>query len=517
MTQVSIQRETFSQSTPMSVQWLLSGRAEKFCTLIIIALITFLVRLPEFGNPAPDFDEQLYFLAGERMWQGLVPFVDIWDRKPIGLFLIYAATHVFGDNGIIQYQIVAALFAAVTAWLIFCIGRRTTSFVGALCAAGIYIVYLRVLLSAVGQSETFFMLFCVASMYLAVRAIETDNPTRIRKIAMGTMLALGIALQIKYTIVFQCIFFGLFFLWRSFLATRSPITVARDAIIFILIGILPTALAAGYYVAIGEWGAFQYANFVSVFDRGPLTGGIALYCVVYSAVAIAPLLGIALYQLYHDQKLSGNPKLITLMIVAWAFSGIAAVFLTSSVYIYYFIPLIPTLAILTGNFIGGANQRWAIIPALLIYAGYVSDYPGAFQKSHKDTAAISKITALLNAHDTADCIYVYDGPTILYSTTKSCLPTAYAYPDHLSNLQEKYSIGIDQAAEVKRVLAARPAAIVTANRPVVPKLSKRPRTLVNNAIRENYRFAGRELYDRRMISVFIRNDLMLNSPSVRTQ
>ena len=65
-------------------------------TLVALAL-----RLPDIGNPLVDLDEQMYLLVGQRMWDGAIPYVDIWDRKPIGLFLIYAASAALPIDAIV--------------------------------------------------------------------------------------------------------------------------------------------------------------------------------------------------------------------------------------------------------------------------------------------------------------------------------------------------------------------------------------------------------------------------------
>ena len=60
-------------------------------------------RAQTFGNPVIGFDEQFYLLVGDRMIHGAIPFVDIFDRKPIGLFLIYGAIRLLGGEGTLQY------------------------------------------------------------------------------------------------------------------------------------------------------------------------------------------------------------------------------------------------------------------------------------------------------------------------------------------------------------------------------------------------------------------------------
>ena len=74
------------------------GVARASTGLILFGLLAFafLVRAQTFGNPVLGFDEQFYLLVGDRMLHGAIPYVDIFDRKPIGLFLIYDAIRELG-------------------------------------------------------------------------------------------------------------------------------------------------------------------------------------------------------------------------------------------------------------------------------------------------------------------------------------------------------------------------------------------------------------------------------------
>jgi hypothetical protein len=446
-----------------------------------ICLFTLFVRLPEFGNPAPDFDEQLYFLVGDRMWDGAVPFVDIWDRKPIGLFLIYAAIRMLGGDGIIQYQLVAAAFVAATAFMVHRITTRFTGYSGSLSAACIYIVYLRGFNSYVGQTESFLMLLCVGTMLLAIRSLETDDRAIIRNNALAAMLTMGA--HEGYA--------------KALLKHAAP---------FIALGLAPTALVAFYYAQIGQFEAFFYANFTSIFDRGRLTGESQAFFIRYAGLIFLPLGIVAMSAWLERRQLTGN-RIAFATIAAWGLTCFLAVIMTGSLYIHYAVPIAPPLAIMAGAFIGHATIRLTATVMLVFYVLFLTAYPAAFQKNRGDIEAIERMTTLLKPHVDQGCLYIYDGPSALYTTTGSCLPTRRPYPDHLNNLQEIHSMGLDQAAEVRRILENRPIAIVTANRPVVPKYSPEPKALVTQAIARDYRLITRQRYDYRTISVYLRNDL----------
>jgi 4-amino-4-deoxy-L-arabinose transferase-like glycosyltransferase len=109
-----------------------------------ILLFATMVRWQTFGDPFIGYDEQFYLLVGDRMWyHGALPFVDIFDRKPIGLFLIYAAVRALGGQGLLQYQLVALLCVAATALLVARFARKIAGGIAPVTAACLYVIWLK--------------------------------------------------------------------------------------------------------------------------------------------------------------------------------------------------------------------------------------------------------------------------------------------------------------------------------------------------------------------------------------
>ena len=93
----------------------LPGRRGLAILLLFVALA---IRAWDFGNPVIDADEQYYLLVGDRMLHGAVPYMDLWDRKPIGLFALFAAIRLLPGDGILAYQLAATLSAWATALVV---------------------------------------------------------------------------------------------------------------------------------------------------------------------------------------------------------------------------------------------------------------------------------------------------------------------------------------------------------------------------------------------------------------
>ena len=88
-------------------------RGDAVC-LTLIAGFTLALRSIWFGDPVADFDEQLYSFIGWRMQYGELPFIDLWDRKPFGLFAIFGLIHFLFGPSALAYQLVATGFAVAT-------------------------------------------------------------------------------------------------------------------------------------------------------------------------------------------------------------------------------------------------------------------------------------------------------------------------------------------------------------------------------------------------------------------
>ena len=105
-----------------------------------------------------------------------------------------------------------------------------------------------------------------------------------------------------------------------------------------------------------------------------------------------------------------------------------------------------------------------------------------------------------------DCLYVFDGPAVLYRTTGTCLPTRYLYPDHLNNGLEIHSLEVDQPTEIARILANRPGVIVTASQPMTVQRQVNL-DLIRKATLADYRPLTSASLHNREVTAWVRRDL----------
>ncbi|MXO64250.1 hypothetical protein GRI91_00550 [Altererythrobacter endophyticus] len=458
--------------------------------------MTFLTRFYWFGDPVADYDEQLYSLIGSKMLEGQLPFVDLWDRKPFGLFVLFAFAHWISGPGPIAYQLLAVLFAAIGAWLIYKLAARLVDGTTALIAATLYLVMLPMYAVHSAQSEVFHVLLMIGMVCL----LKTKKGHLGVFPAAGAMLLGGLALQVKYTVFPQCFFLGGYALWRFYRQGMPIKQICLMAFQFAFLGLLPTLLVFAFYLLIGQSEAYIFANFLSFFNRTPAGFWNQNVFACWFPIALLVIPG-----LLWARRLQDTDGLYPL-VFGWFISCIITAYLSGTTYFFYFAALIPPALLLSLPMLNRKGP-FGLVPALLILLILTSQsqIPTRAAPVGTEKKTIRELAAAIRPHigKNENCLFVYDGPTALYQLTNSCLPTPIIYPDLLNNRLESRSLGIDQTEEITRILTDSPGAIVTADIPVTPHDPKSD-ALVSSAIDKHYRLAARGRIKHRIISAWIR-------------
>jgi hypothetical protein len=426
--------------------------------------------------------------------------VDIWDSKPLGLFLLYSAIRLLGGDGLLQYQIVATLFAVATAFVIYRAALRFASLGGAAAAAAAYLLFLPAFGGIGGQSQVFYNLIVAVAGLMTFRLVDPPpdaQPLPHRAVGMAIMILMGIGLQIKYSMVFEGIFFGLALLWRGWRSGRRLAALVLDASLWIACALLPTAtLIAGFFAA-GHGDAFMHGNFLSVLGREdpllPSLGRLAL-----SLTMLTPFWVGLLVQRRRRQN-GAAPGFIW----CWVAAAVGGYLLFGAYYDHYALPMLVPLSIAVAPVLGlgGDRRRFTVI---LLGAGLVMGLGKAIldRLERGEPAQIERMAALISSRNSG-CLYVYEGNPALYRLTNACLGTRFAFPGHLSNVKSVNSMGFDVTQEVHEIMARAPGVVVTA---------EHPRSLSNLAtrgalaawLRRNYRHADTAELGRKRWMVFER-------------
>ncbi len=463
---------------------------------LLLALGALALRCWDFGNPVIHVDEQYYLLVGDRMLHGALPYVDIWDRKPIGLFLIFAAIRLLPGDGILTYQLMATAFATATAWGVWRAARMIGAApLGALAAGVAYLIWVSLLGGRGGQSPVFYNLLMAAAMLLVLRLPRLGDRCAVGAIiASGTAACLlaGLAIQIKYTPVFEGAFFGLAHLWYLRRAGASLGLMALAALLWMATGAAPSLVVIGFYQGLGgsAFDAFWFANVTSIFLRPgyPIEQLLMRLLGIFAQLLPLMVAGAYGWRVRAQGPLARETGLATLWIAS-ALTGFAAI---GTFFDHYALPLVAPFAMLAAPTLGRgwriAGGALAIGLAILLVRGAIrpNDAPGARE--------VARSVAL---NSRGGCPYVFIGDTITYRLADACLPTAYAFPNLLAYTTEQGATGIDEAAEVRRILRRRPPVILSSTRRLAiwnrtsvaelrPVLARDYRVVLSTP-RENYR------------------------------
>lgn len=447
-------------------------------TLLILLAVAAAARAATFGNPLVHVDEQFYFTAADAWLRGALPFVDIWDRKPLGLFALYLLPAAAGvPAGIWLYQGLALACVVATAWVVAATARAVGWATGALLAAIAYILWLNLAGGQGGQSPVFYNLLIACSAWL----VRGDHGAQLKR-ALGAMALVGLAMQVKYTAVFEGMFFGLWIMTQHWRLHRRPVRTAILAALLVVPALLPTAAVSLYYAASGHWDAYWYANFVSILARRADPIDESLENLLLVSAILGPLIALSVTA-WRDDRGAGHADRAFLF--GWLATAAGALILFGTWFDHYALPVtLPATICAAGALTNRPRLRrqatWALLAIALI--GQVRVVGLRLSRGNAaDFAAVRQAVA----RAPAGCLYVYAAPTMIYPASRRCRVTRYVFPSHLSRLREQGAIGVDQAAELRRIFAARPAAVVLGRR----FDGERPeiRALVLRALGQNYR------------------------------
>jgi hypothetical protein len=468
--------------------------------LFAIALVT---RGLWIGDPAIGSDEQFYLLVGDRMWQGALPYVDIWDRKPIGLFLIYAALRPFSADGVVAYQVGALLAATATAFIVTRIAARLVPLHVAGAAGAVYLLMLPVLGGVGGQSPVFYNLIMAGAGLLVVKAGEAADDRRSGRFALMAMTLVGLAIQVKYTAFVEGIGFGLWLMGGRWARGRGVADLLVQAAIWVVAAVLPTLVATLVYVLIGQGPAFVYANFYSIFlKHAPISevGNIAT-----NAILLGPMLVFAACAFGRSMRRRAMSPLTTFLAL-WTVAAVCGFFVIGHFYTHYLLPTLVPLSVVCALLL--ENLVWFAVVMTCVCGSYVgtTHFPSR-ARMVADHRKIDRMVETLTPYTRYGCLYLNEGPTIVYVLTGSCLPSRYVFTEHLANVAESYAV--DQPRGVAEVLRGRPPAIVVKHLRDPNYLNPAADRILQAALASDYRWSTtiETPEPRDALDIFVRRDL----------
>lgn len=431
-----------------------SAFASPAIAALLIVAVAVATRIVAWWNPVVHVDDQFYLLAGEELLAGRWPYVDVWDRKPLGLFLLYAGIAWIGGGTILGLNLVATAFAAATAWVIRQVGLRFASPKGATLGAIAYLLTIPLVGGQTGQSPVFYNLLIAGAALLLVDAAAEDRAGPVVRGALGAMVLCGLAMTIKQISFIEGAFFGLAFLWVLHRAGTAPSRIAIIGLAMIAMALLPSLLTLALYA--GQLDAFTFATISSIFLKGGWGGTSKLAGLLFFLVHLTPLLLMAIAGAVIRR---GEPGARSAILLGWIAAALLAYLAVPHFFDHYALPVVVPLSISAATFFDRPSGPlfFAGLAAFSIMQPPIRDV----EKNRLSRHEFDRLAAAVDEARQGGCIHVGDGPTRLYSVTGACRVSRYLFPDHLNLVLEAEAVGVDTGAELRRIRAARPAVIVT--------------------------------------------------------
>ncbi len=422
----------------------------------ILLLAAVALRWWDFGDPVIHVDEQWYLLVGDRLLGGAVPYVDLWDRKPVGLFLLFAGLRLLPGDGVLSYQLVATLFAGATA-IVVERGARLVGAAsgGALAAALLYLIGLELLGGRGGQAPVFYNLPVALAGLLVLRL--PDQRCIVASGAVACLLA-GVAIQLKGTVAVEGAFIGVAHMRALIRRGPRPGRVIAAAALWLSLGLLPTLAVVGWYWRHGLFHTWWFANVTSIALRPGYPPGQLAMRLVGIAALLSPLIACAALS-WRGRQRAGQVGYSTKLAFAWLLAATAGFVSIGTFFDHYALPLLVPLSICAAPTLARlARATVAMLCLALVVVGIER------ATAHDDAPGARAVAAVVRANVRGGCPYVFAGDPVTYLLARACTPTAYAFPNLLAYTTEQGATGVDEAAEVRRILASRPPVIVGTTR-----------------------------------------------------
>jgi hypothetical protein len=344
---------------------------------VVIALSCVQVLLFSFGR-----DQSIYAVVGDAILSGKMPYRDVWDFKPPGIFLLYALSQaVFGKTMMAPRLLeVAGLLSMVIALMTLSekvFGLRRIGLVGGALAA---LLHAQLEFWHTGQPETFGGYFTVWALVLAVG----DHGRKRRwLVEAGIGVLFGCAFLLKPPLGGGALVIAAYLARARMIETGSrwralmPVGVIGGA------SLLPISAVALWFRARGAWDAMAWTlfEFTPGYTKLGWTGGSApelFYWGVedlffrFSALLGAGFVAALVMRPLHSREREG--LFLMLGVISVHIAGIA---MQGKFFQYHFAASIPLVAFLAGlgmyklwrrSLAGGSSGMLAFVAFVVVVA-----------------------------------------------------------------------------------------------------------------------------------------------------
>jgi dolichyl-phosphate-mannose-protein mannosyltransferase len=315
---------------------------------LLIALCAIQILTFSFGR-----DQSIYALVGEGLLHGKMPYRDLWDFKPPGIFFVYALARGLFGRGMVAIRVleVAGMVASVFGFMrlaeTFC-GRRRAGLIGGAVAA---LIQAELEFWHTAQPEVFGGYLTLAALLLATSA---PHPRRRVWAWLGTGLLFGLAFLFKPPLGGGAFVCGAYLAKREQQRTDSTPRALLTMGIVGASAVLPILLCAAWFWLRGAWPALRWTlaeftpGYTALGWQNRQAASMLYYALEeaffkFSALAAAGVIAMAAITPLHGREREGT--FLVLGIIAIQLAGVA---MQGKFFPYHYTASLQLIAFLAG-------------------------------------------------------------------------------------------------------------------------------------------------------------------------
>jgi len=425
-------------------------------------LLSIALRFLSFQYSVIDHDESTYLVIAQEILDGKTLYVDVWDTKPPGIFLLFAAFIKFFGHSIWVIRLVAAIFIGLTAAFLFLsLKRWGTKQKYALFAAVSYVLLCTVhKWNFAANTEISFLLFTSIALFFF-----SGKKCPANFFLSGLFIGLGFV--IKYVVLFDIAAFWIFYVF-FFSKEHKLNQILRNSIAMGIAFVIPYVCLFLYYYLGPNFDAFVFVSFVVPQNYANSFDIIqsALFVLEFHLI-YAPFVFLFILALWKRK----NRKIVHFSLIWYVFVWLIVLLPGKFFHHYYFQLLLPLAFLLPEAFNNDTKvQRFLLKQKKFILGFFIILYLSwniafqyqSFLKKQDHRREVAKyLNEILQEKETIYCNY----SSIIYFLTSTSPPQKYIHPTLLTKQEHIEAIAVDVEEEMRRIVQAEPDYMVIQGTP----------------------------------------------------
>ncbi len=299
-------------------------------------------------------DQGSYSMVGHTIATGGVPYRDVWEQKPPGLYYIYALAEWLFGRRMLAIRVLEATGLLVSSLILVLYTRKFIkhdfpALLGGLLAA---LMYVQLEFWYTAQAEGFAYFFIVAATYFSLDVGKRRSPL-LTTVALGAIH--GVIFSLKPNLAIG-ILVTIGLLWSD---VRSRLGAEGSRAVFVALAKHGTCLSLGFVAVFAAWFSYIYIHAFEGFMDAVVwfnanylreNGGAdfdTVHWTLEKAITMTPpgiLAGACCLLFFFNRK--DNPRRGAAILVAQAGLQTFAVVVQGKLFNYHFTPVIPFLGVL---------------------------------------------------------------------------------------------------------------------------------------------------------------------------